>query len=253
MARLIDETAHLSKRNEILDCAQRLIYTTGYEQMSIQEICTFLGISKGAFYHYFDSKPSLLEALLNRTSQQAVEIIFPILEDPTLPALKKLEKFYENTNNWKSTQKPYLLAILKAWYTDENAIVRQKLLTYFGDRFSESLDKVFQEGIEEGVFHPAYPEMAGNIVYSLMVQMSDSIGGIMLSALDSPEASEEPYISKMDDLVKAYTDAIERVLGANSGSIHLIDVSMLKDWLPSAMNQELIQAHTAPIEKEYQL
>jgi AcrR family transcriptional regulator len=250
MARLIDETAHLSKRNEILDCAQRLIYTTGYEQMSIQEICSFLGISKGAFYHYFDSKPSLLEALLNRTSQQALGIIFTILDDPTLPALKKLEKFYENTNNWKSTQRPYLLAILRTWYTDENAIVRQKLLTYFGDRFIESLDKVFKEGMDEGVFHPAYPEMAGNVVYSLMVKMSDSIGGIMLSALDSPEASEEPYISKMDDLVKAYTDAIERVLGADTGSIHLIEMRMLKDWLPSAMNQELIQAQTAPIEKE---
>ncbi len=215
MARQIDETARLSKLNEILDCAHRLIYSTGYEQMSIQDIITHLRISKGAFYHYFDSKPALLEALLNRTSRQAEEITFPILEDPNLPALIKLEKFYESTNNWKSGQKQYLLAILKAWYTDENAIVRQKLMTTFGNQFSVILNRVFKQGVEEGVFQPAYPEMAGMVVYSLMVQMSDSIGMVLLSALKSPDRPEEEYIGKLDGLVKAIPMPLRKYWGQN--------------------------------------
>ena len=47
------------KRNEILDSARRLVYSKGYEQMTIQDILGELQISKGAFYHYFDSKGAL--------------------------------------------------------------------------------------------------------------------------------------------------------------------------------------------------
>lgn len=250
MARQINEEARLSKLNEILDCAQRLIYSTGYEQMSIQDICQKLGISKGAFYHYFDSKPALLEALLDRMSQQALEIIFPVLEDPNLTAPEKLEQFYEKTNNWKSTQKQYLMAVLQAWYMDENAIVRQKLLAYFGVTFSSALERVFSQGIEEDVFHPAYPQLVGNVVYSLMVQLSDSIGTILLSAMTSPEESEEKIIHRLKDLIHAYTDAIERVLGAKPGTIHLMDEKMLKEWLPENIKPETFIPQVLSVEKE---
>ena len=54
MVRTIKEPSE--RRNDILDAARRLIYTKGYEQMTIQDILDELGISKGAFYHYFDSK-----------------------------------------------------------------------------------------------------------------------------------------------------------------------------------------------------
>ena len=61
MARSVNEKEYAVKRNEILDVAQRFVYTRGYEQMSIQDILDELHISKGAFYHYFDSKQALLE------------------------------------------------------------------------------------------------------------------------------------------------------------------------------------------------
>ena len=64
MARIVKEPA--VRRNEILDAAQRLVYRKGYEQMTIQDILDDLHLSKGAFYHYFDSKQSLLEALIER-------------------------------------------------------------------------------------------------------------------------------------------------------------------------------------------
>src|SRR5262245_58568880 len=54
MARVVKE--HAVRRGEILDVAQRLVYTSGYEQMTIQDMLDELQISKGAFYHYFSSK-----------------------------------------------------------------------------------------------------------------------------------------------------------------------------------------------------
>jgi len=44
MARIVK--AHAVRRNEILDVAQRLIYTEGYEQMTIQDILDGLQIPR---------------------------------------------------------------------------------------------------------------------------------------------------------------------------------------------------------------
>ena len=46
-----------------LDAGQRLIATKGYAQLSIQDVIDELSSSKGAFYHYFDSKAALLDGV----------------------------------------------------------------------------------------------------------------------------------------------------------------------------------------------
>jgi len=67
MARVVKDLKNAARRKDILDVAQRLVVETkGYEGMSIQDVLDELKISKGAFYHYFDSKGDLLEALIER-------------------------------------------------------------------------------------------------------------------------------------------------------------------------------------------
>jgi AcrR family transcriptional regulator len=127
MARVVNEKEHALKRNQILDATQRLIYTKGYEQMSIQDILDELKISKGAFYHYFDSKPALLEAVLERMQHESKQALLPIVQDPHLDALEKLQRFFDTSVRWKTARKAFLIELLRVWYTDHNAIVRQKL------------------------------------------------------------------------------------------------------------------------------
>ena len=90
MVRKRKQDEHTAKRNEILDAALQLVYTKGYEQMSIQDILDALQISKGAFYHYFNSKGELLEGLINRMIDQALLMLQPIEQDQSLPAIEKL-------------------------------------------------------------------------------------------------------------------------------------------------------------------
>jgi TetR/AcrR family transcriptional repressor of nem operon len=235
MARVVDETVWIAKRNEILDCAQRRIYTTGYTEMSIQDIITELGISKGAFYHYFTSKSDLLEALLERTSEQGMQVIVPIAYDANLSSLVKLEKLIQVGMQWKSTQKPFMMAILKAWYSDENALVRQKLLSNHKAVFGELLNQVFLQGIREGSFDTKYPDMAGKIVFGLMTQMSDSLGYILLRVNSDPPVDRDSAMEEFRQVICAYTDSIEKIVGAQPGSIHLIDLKDMDEWLPDPM------------------
>src|SRR5581483_6054834 len=93
MARTTKPEEFASKRNAILDTAQRLVLTKGYEQMSIQDILNDLQISGGAFHHYFDSRGALLDALIKRILEESTAPLLSIVHDPHLTALQKLRGF----------------------------------------------------------------------------------------------------------------------------------------------------------------
>src|SRR5438876_8405567 len=122
MARIVKEQAYAVRHNAILNVAQRLVYTKGYELMTIQDILDDLQISKGAFYHYFDSKPALLEALIKRMEDEIEKLLLPIVHDPEVSALQKLQHFFDTINRFKTARKVFLLALLHVWYRDDNAI-----------------------------------------------------------------------------------------------------------------------------------
>lgn len=90
MARTLDPEAHATKRDVFLDAAQRLIAVKGYEQASIQDVLTEANTSKGAFYHYFDSKAALLDGVVARMVDAALLSVEPVVEHRDLPATDKL-------------------------------------------------------------------------------------------------------------------------------------------------------------------
>ncbi|MBO0793631.1 MAG: helix-turn-helix transcriptional regulator, partial [Ktedonobacteraceae bacterium] len=81
MVRTVNEREYASRRNAILDATARLLYRKGYEQMTIMDIVEDLQISKGAFYHYFDSKQAAFSALLERMGQELDQHLSPVVQD----------------------------------------------------------------------------------------------------------------------------------------------------------------------------
>src|SRR5205807_7328682 len=100
------------RRDAFLDVAQRLVQAKGYEAMSIQDVLDELDASKGAFYHYFDSKQALLEAVVDRFADGALATLAPVLEDADMPALRKLEGIFAGIASWKAERKEFVLAIV---------------------------------------------------------------------------------------------------------------------------------------------
>jgi AcrR family transcriptional regulator len=231
MARIVNKEEYEARRNEILDAAQRFIYTEGYDQMTIQEIVDDLQISKGAFYHYFDSKQALLEALIERLLTQAEQIILPIVQDENLPALEKIQRIFSTISRWKASQKEYLLALLSVWYSDDNAIVRQKMLTATITSIAPLLTLAIQQGLQEGVLTTPYPDQAGQVLLSLFQGLGEILGKLLFT----PESNDLQYI---ENTITAYTDALERVLGAPHGSIVIMDAITIKEWFATPVTGE---------------
>ena len=89
MARIVNIEEYNQKRTEILNTAQKLVYTIGYDQMTIQDILDETKMSKGAFYHYFKSKGDLLEGLITHIMYGIMGTLQPIVDDPARADLLK--------------------------------------------------------------------------------------------------------------------------------------------------------------------
>jgi TetR/AcrR family transcriptional repressor of nem operon len=239
MARSVNEKEYALKRNQILDVTQRLVYTKGYEQMAIQDILSELQISKGAFYHYFDSKPALLEALIERFAQEALELFNPIVQDPHLPALEKLQRFFDTAVRWKTARKAFMIELLHVWYADHNAIVRQKMLAMSSRHTLPLLTAIFHQGIREGVLNMPYPDQIGVILLSLIQSIGDAFAELLLA--HEPQGDQ---LQRAERLIAAYDDALERLLGAPAGSLHLMDAESLKEWFVAPSDTLAAEADT---------
>jgi len=193
--------------------------------MTIGGLLTDLDMSKGAFYHYFGSKAELLEALIVRMRGEAEAILAPILEDPGLTALEKLQHWFEAIARWKTVRKAYLLSLLRVWYDDDNAIVRHKLRIDTLAWLAPMLRPVVQQGIEEDVFSTSYPDHLPHVLYSLLYDMGDALAGLLLSTESDGVDREQARAT-----LAAYTDALERALGAPQHSLVLVDSGTFEEW-----------------------
>jgi AcrR family transcriptional regulator len=227
MARIVNQEEYEIRRNEILDAAQLLVYTKGYEQMSIQDILAGVKISKGAFYHYFNSKQALLEALIERMAKQVLELMTPIVQDEHLTATEKLKRIFDVAARWKTARREYLLTLVNVWYADNNAVLRLKTQAAVLPQIAPLITTIIQQGVSEGTFHTAFPEQVSGIIFSLLQSFGDTLVIMIVQQELDPEA-----LQHLETLSASHQDAVERVLGANPGSLPLFDTTILQEWFP---------------------
>lgn len=236
MARVVKAHEYAAKRGDILDAAQRLIGAKGYEPMTIQHILDELQISKGAFYHYFSSKQAVLDGLIDRMMQEAEQMLTPIVDDQQLPALAKFQRFFSASARWKSERKSFLLALMHVWYTDDNVLMRLKLRRAGVKRMSPLLTTIIRQGLHEGVLTTPYPDEIAQVVVGLIEGLGDMLAEQILAHPEDRMSRQQ-----IERTTAAYCDALERTLGAASGSLQLIDNQTIEEWLVAA--DEVVVAH----------
>lgn len=229
MARTVKPEAVAAKRKEILDAAQRLVLTKGYEQMSIQDILDEVRISSGAFHHYFDSRGALLEAFIKQIQQDTEKPLLPILQHPHLTAIEKLQGYFDTLDRLRVARQAEVVKLLRVWYSDDNAIVRQKVDEAIFQQRAPLLTVIVRQGVQEGSFTITYPDNAGEVILSLLQGMGNTHARLLLTF--DQDHNEERCTREIVATHAAYIDAIERVLGAPVHSFTRTTAEALNVWL----------------------
>ncbi len=227
--------AHAVRKNEILDRAERLFATAGYERTTINAIIDAAGIAKGTFYHYFAGKEDLLDSLVERLAANIVAALTPILDDRT-PATDKLRRLHETAGSIKSGQPQLLMQYLRAAYRPENLLARHRMNERALQATIPLYARIIRQGIDEGCFRAAQPDETAEILLRAWTAIGDAIAELLLQGADRPAS-----LQKAGGMLAAYDEVAERALGAAPGSLGL--AAAARRTLES-LGQNL--AHAAP-------
>ena len=225
MARTLDLEKHTVRKEAFVEVAQRLLQTKGYERMSIQDLLEELGASRGAFYHYFDSKQALLEAVVDRITDAALGSVEPVINDASLSAADKLTRVFADIGRWKTERRALVLSLMEVWMSDENAIFREKIRQRLMTRLVPPLTRIVQQGMAEGTFTARSPQDTAMV----LVMLIEGFQNRALELFIARQANRVTY-EDAERYFATYLDAFERILGAAPGSITLIDESVLREW-----------------------
>jgi TetR/AcrR family transcriptional repressor of nem operon len=133
--------------SQILDVAERLVQTRGYNAFSYADIAAELEITKAALHYHFRSKAVLGDVVLERYTQQFFEALANIPSSE--PAPVRLARYVDLYRAVLRADRLCLCGILAAEYQTLPAPMREAVLEFF-DRNEAWLEEVLRDGIAAG-------------------------------------------------------------------------------------------------------
>ena len=212
-----------ARRDELLATAEKLFYAKGYEKTSVQDILTEMNYSKGGFYHHFDSKLSVLQAICERRARENCDRARELVAQGTGGACAKLNALFHSAALWQSDNPGFVALLIQVAYRDDGALMREKMEQCQLALIQEVLEDVLRAGIKTKEFFIADVPSCASVVLRLYMQFADEIAFLL-----AREENEERMIEAMLATLRAYRVAIERVLFAPFGSIVLFEVKELQ-------------------------
>lgn len=216
LARQVKPEEHAARRREILDAALRLMHDKGYERMTIQDVLAQLQMSKGALYHYFSSKRALLEGIVEAMGESAVHALNAVVADTRLGAIDKMRAYFQADSAWKMENATAVTTAVRLWRDENNALLRQKLSQETMTTAAPLLEVIIRQGCDEGVFDTAHPREAAIVLTGMGLNLADAIIDAMKADGTAGVDTTGPHGR---NVLAAYLEAFERILGAPPGSL----------------------------------
>lgn len=190
------------RRNEILDTADELFALKGFDGTSTNDILEKVGIARGTLYHHFKSKEDIMDALIERYSARLLGAAQSIAADKNIPVVERIIRVVMALNLSGGGSKE----IMEHIHKPQNALMHQKIQKVIIHGVPPILTEIIREGIEQGMFSTPYPYECMEMV---VIYANTVFDGDMVALTDEERLSR----------VQAFVCNVERLLGADSGSL----------------------------------
>ena len=145
---------------EILNAAVRLFAEKGWENVNVEDVVKEVGVTRGAFYHYFKSREDLIIAVTDRMFYDNNHFLMASKET-SLNALQKLRLAIKLnlSENLKSSE--MINEVLKA---KENPVIFKSEFLSQLNTVAPYIEKLLIEGNEDGSISVQYPKQAAQVI-----------------------------------------------------------------------------------------
>lgn len=150
--RVVKEAAE--RRTEILDVAERLFCTNGYDNTSTNDILSEIGIARGTLYYHFKSKEDILDAMIDRILDDIIRKAKNIALNESMPVLERLTKTVLAANVDTKTGD----MILEQVHKPQNALMHAKMQEKLLSQLVPLFVKIIEDGIAQNLMQTDYPE-----------------------------------------------------------------------------------------------
>lgn len=190
------------RKNEILDAAENLFTTKGYNETSIIDIVETVNVAKGTFYYYFKSKEEILDEVLLRLINEDVNRMKRVLNDKSLPPIQKMTMLILAQTPEPGNRKDRMT---EEFHRPGNAEMHQRGTQLALKHLAPIMAEAVQEGVEQGIFSTDTPLEDMEMILAISSVMFDE--ELMTY---SPE--------EVPQKAAAFFRKVERILGAQRGS-----------------------------------
>ena len=132
--------------NEILDAAQNLFLSKGYEETSVSDIMQAAGGATGMFYRCYQSKEELLNVLVKKWAAMYTQKTACLLCDPQITFSGKFVAILDVIREMSSQT-----IGMEAFFTASNEIILNRLTRQMTSVLAPLLESVLDKGIEDGI------------------------------------------------------------------------------------------------------
>lgn len=223
------------RQGELIDCAQALFLTRGYERTTINDVIQATGLSKGAFYHHFRAKEDLLEAVAARFAGEATAHVAELQADASLDAVQRLNRMLALGREWKRERIGQLKGVFETLLKPGNALLYHRIVEASLEVVAPALAAIIAQGQAEGVLAPGDPRVAADTI----LMMHDGRRRVVIEALALAETDLEAGVDRIVQRVAAEEVIVDRILGLPPGSISILGPkadlrAMMRDWRDAA-------------------
>jgi AcrR family transcriptional regulator len=204
------------RRNQLLDVAQYLFFTKGFDDSTMTDILAAAGISKGGFYHHFGSKDELLFGVLDRMANAVFGKMDQIAHDETASALDQLHQFVHLRSDYlKEHDYEGQVEFFSVMNDEKNTSLLVAFKRTVGKKSVPHLTRIIEHGLAEGVFATANAHAAAEMI----LHIGDFFDPSLKVAIDARGTSRaDDAAAKLRAAMSMQYLTIDRILGLPDGT-----------------------------------
>lgn len=210
------------KRQELLNVAEKLFCTKGYEATAVQDILDVLRTSKGGFYHYFSSKESVLETLCEQRAERFCEQAEQALSTITDPMLR-LNTLLHYVMPLRMEEYAFISMLLPLMDRAEGLSCRVHYQEALTRAFRPILEREIALGSDMEVLYPVVRDAATPILLLVNACWSEACKRL----LEGNRKVVRFEAASVLEVLETYRRSIEVLLDAPYGSVVMMQ---LEEW-----------------------
>lgn len=160
-----------SRKEQILNHSFKLFLKKGFDATSISDILQDLNIARGTLYYHFESKEAIMDAIIERFGQQAVESATQVVVSDNLSVHDKLFGLFAAVQMGKLTGGEVMLDYL---HRPQNSLFHEKSQQMILKKISPLLAQIIREGNLQNVFNNDFPEETAEMAVLIISGFIDS-------------------------------------------------------------------------------